>query len=438
MAEQNYINDPEQIRINEQRELQALLGKPPGRFLYYGITVVAFSVLALLVVAWLVKYPDVVPARIQLTTEVPPIQVFAEVSGKLSEFRVTDNSRVEEGTVIAVLDDPADWQDINAVDEFLEQIQLDIYSRTKLKALEVPRDLQLGDLQNTYASFLKKFDEHLFFLKNNNSPKRIDNLQAQIKKLEALENSLISQQQTLQEVVSVAEEQYQRTQNLRNQGDASVKSLSEDKARYLQAKQRLETLNEDQLSNKLLIEQTRMQILEINQSYTDGRSAGMLSIQEEVQRMQAAINRWQQAYLIVAPVSGRISLDRFRTSQQFINQHELLLTIVSDETTSVVGEGYLPPRGSGKVKIGMRSNIRLDAYPYREFGSIQGEVKNISLVPQPEGFQVFLKVPDLLITTYGDTIPFQQGIQGTANIVTEERRLLARVFDRLYSLVVNE
>jgi HlyD family secretion protein len=438
MSEKAYINDPEQIRINEQRELQALLGRPPGRLLHYGITIVAFGVVVLLGVSWLVRYPDIVPAQIQLTTQVPPIRVIAETSGKLSEFRIADNTLVKEGEVIAVLDDPADWQDIIAVDEFLRQLQLNLYSRTKLKALEVPRSLRLGDLQTTYAAFLKRFDEHLFFLKNNNTPQRIDNLESQIKKLEALENSLKNQERTLKEVVEIAEETYQRTQTLRKSGDASEKELSEDRALYLQAKQRMETLNEDQLTNRLLIEQTRMQILEINQSYTDGRSDGMLSIQEEVQRMQAAIDRWQQSFLILAPVTGHVSLDRFRASQQYINQNELLLTIVPEAASNVIGEGFLPPRGSGKVKQGMRANIRFDAYPYQEFGSVQGQVQHISLVPQPEGFQVKLSVPDPLVTTYGDTIPFQQRMRATANIVTEEQRLLLRIFDRLFSLVANE
>lgn len=438
MPEQNYINNPEQIRINEQRELQALLGKPPGRLLHYGITIVGIGVCVLIAVGWLVKYPDVVPARIQLRTQVPPIEVYAESAGKLREFRVKDNVQVEEGDIIAVLDDPANWEDVEAIDNFLNALEGDLYSRSKLNDLEVPRNLELGDLQNIYAAFIKRYDEHLFFLRNNNSFKRVENLEVQIEKLSDLEKSLQERQGTLSDVVEVSEEEYQRMQQLLSLGDASKSQVAEAKAKYLQTRQDLETLNENLLNNKLLMERTRMQILEINQSYTNDRSAGVLSINEEVQRMQAAIDRWQQAFLIHAPVSGRVSLSRFRTPQQYINQNELLLTLVPSSATSVIGEGYLPARGSGKVEVGMSANIRLNAYPYREFGSVQGQVQNISLVPQAEGFQVYFQVPDPLVTSYGDTIPFQQGMQATANIVTEERRLLARVFDRLYSLVVNE
>lgn len=438
MPEQKYIDNPAQIRINEQRELQALLGKPPGRLLHYGIMIVGIGVCVLIAVGWLVKYPDVVPARIQLRTQVPPIEVYAENAGKLRTFRIEDNTEVKEGDIIAVLDDPANWQDVESVDQFLGALEGDLYSRSKLNNLEVPRDLQLGDLQNIYARFIKRYDEHLFFLRNNNSPKRVANLETQIEKLSDLEKSLQERQNTLGDVVTVSEEEYQRMQELLSIGDASKSQVAAAKASYLQSRQNLETLNENLLSNKLLIEQTRMQILEINQSYTNDRSAGVLSINEEVQRMQAAIDRWQQTFLIHAPVSGRVSLGRFRTPQQYINQNELLLTIVPSSATSVMGEGYLPTRGSGKVELGMVANIRLDGYPYREFGSVQGKVQNISLVPQPDGFQVYLQVPDPLVTSYGDTIPFQQGMQATANIVTEERRLLARIFDRLYSLVVND
>jgi hypothetical protein len=49
-----------------------------------------------------------------------------------------------------------------------------------------------------------------------------------------------------------------------------------------------------------------------------------------------------------------------------------------------------------------------------------------------------LEVPETLITTYNKSIPFRQEMQGTANIVTEDQRILERVFDKILSILRNE
>ncbi|MDR0505267.1 MAG: hypothetical protein LBH32_00395 [Dysgonamonadaceae bacterium] len=42
----------------------------------------------------------------------------------------------------------------------------------------------------------------------------------------------------------------------------------------------------------------------------------------------------------------------------------------------------LPASGAGKVKIGDKVAIKLENYPYKEFGYIEGKVKSLSLVSQ--------------------------------------------------------
>ena len=97
----------------------------------------------------------------------------------------------------------------------------------------------------------------------------------------------------------------------------------------------------------------------------------------------------------------------------------------------------LPTVNSGKVRKGMRANIRLEGYPYQEFGVLQGQVSSIALVPEKEAYLVEIALSDSLVTSYGRTIPFAQELPGTARIITEDRRILDRVFDQVLSLVKN-
>ncbi|MCB0547075.1 MAG: HlyD family efflux transporter periplasmic adaptor subunit, partial [Phaeodactylibacter sp.] len=103
----------------------------------------------------------------------------------------------------------------------------------------------------------------------------------------------------------------------------------------------------------------------------------------------------------------------------------------------IVGKAFLPTFNSGKVKPGQRANIRLDGYPYQEFGVLQGQVKSIALVPDQDTYLLDIALPDSLTTTYQRRIPFAQELTGQARIITEERRILERVFDQMANLIKN-
>ena len=50
----------------------------------------------------------------------------------------------------------------------------------------------------------------------------------------------------------------------------------------------------------------------------------------------------------------------------------------------ILGQVYLPSQGAGKVEAGQEVIIKLDNYPYIEYGSINGKVKTISGISSPD------------------------------------------------------
>ena len=131
------------------------------------------------------------------------------------------------------------------------------------------------------------------------------------------------------------------------------------------------------------------------------------------------------------------------TKQWQKNQHisvgEAFLNIVPEETAQITGKILLPAQGAGKVKTGQTVNIKFDGYPHMEFGMVRGKVKSISLVPitTPQGKFTMVEVefPDNLTTNYGKTLDFSQEMSGTADIITEDMRLIERFFNPIRSLM---
>ena len=101
------------IMLNERAELNYFLGNPPSWMLRNGIIMVALFLGLLLGLSYLIKYPDVVACRVVLTTENPPIRVFAQATGRISELCIKENDPVEVGQILAVFENTADWHDVN-------------------------------------------------------------------------------------------------------------------------------------------------------------------------------------------------------------------------------------------------------------------------------------------------------------------------------------
>jgi len=82
--------------------------------------------------------------------------------------------------------------------------------------------------------------------------------------------------------------------------------------------------------------------------------------------------------------------------------------------------------------------VKFDNFPYMEYGMVKVFIKNIALVPLVQNdvrnYVLEVEFPENLITNYGKTLPFSQEMQGTAEIITEDLRLLDRFLKPIRAL----
>jgi len=93
----------------------------------------------------------------------------------------------------------------------------------------------------------------------------------------------------------------------------------------------------------------------------------------------------------------------------------------------------VPEAGFGKVRVGQKVMIRLDAYPRLEFGQLDARVASISAVAIDGKYRVLLDLPNGLTTTSGKTVQFAQNMDGDARIEVNSLRLIQQVFAHLAS-----
>ncbi|MDR0863468.1 MAG: biotin/lipoyl-binding protein [Candidatus Symbiothrix sp.] len=81
-------------------EFQEVLGSVPSWILRWGITILAVVIVILLIGSAIIKYPDVIPAQVVLTSSTPPAAIVAHASGKIKQLYVRDNQEIKSGDYI--------------------------------------------------------------------------------------------------------------------------------------------------------------------------------------------------------------------------------------------------------------------------------------------------------------------------------------------------
>ena len=430
--------NPEDIALNEREETLQFIGRPPSVFMRFGITAVAFVVVLLLALSYFVKYPDIVVAKVVLTTENPPIHVLAKTGGRVSDIFIKNNETVKTGQLLAVMDNTAHWQDVLALEKMLNATSGLSIAGDLNRPLLINPQLNVGVLQNNYSTLCQNLKDYRYFLEKNGVLQKISYLTQQIESLKALNTNLLQQQVIQSKEFELAEKDLSRQKQLHTEGVISDLEFEKFNTQYLQLKRQIEASNAASINNDMQIQQHASQINDLSQSKDDNQNTKELTVLEDIRRLKSAIDEWKQVYLITAPIAGKITLSKIWSAQQNIATAEELLTIVPTESQNqVVCKAILPIAQSGKVKTGLTTTVRLDAFPYQQYGILRGAVQNIALVPQKEDYQLEIQLPNNLITSYGKTLNFRQEMQGIAHIITEDRRVVERILDRFRDLMRN-
>jgi hemolysin D len=149
-----------------------------------------------------------------------------------------------------------------------------------------------------------------------------------------------------------------------------------------------------------------------------------------------AENRLSQAQLTLryqelrAPVDG-VVFDLQAKGRGFVaNSNEPILKIVPGN--KLVAEVYITNKDIGFVSEGMPVDVRVDSFPFSEFGDIKGTLVNVgSDALPPDQIYNFYRFPAKVeidrqaIEVKGNEVPLQSGMSVSANIITRKRTVLS-------------
>jgi hypothetical protein len=220
----------------------------------------------------------------------------------------------------------------------------------------------------------------------------------------------------------------------------STAELEKSLLSKLSSEQEYRSINREITNNHFLISEAESRLQQISIQKTEKERDLNVNLTNAYYGLQEAIKEWYKKYVLVSTTEGKLEFLNFLKDDDFVQQGQELFSIVPKED-EIIGQVYLPDLGSGKVKLHQVVIVKLNNYPYMQYGSIKGEVDRISPISgqlsNPDGkgitraYLLDIKFPGGLKTNYGTTLNFQFEAKGLAEIITSDRRLIERLFDNL-------
>lgn len=419
------------------QEVQEIISRMPSAFGFKITIFVLLIVSVLLSFGWVIKYPDVVTGSIIINANISPVKLVANSSGKLKLNGFKNQDQVKEGDYIAIIQNAADVGDVLKISKLLKKIVIN-------KGLTVdvlnafPRNVSLGEMNIKYYTFLNALSQSIQHDKKNLFDEQDQALHSMIEEYERSikisderlkvngENLSLMQKFQRKDSLLLAKKVLSEVDN-----DRSVISL-------LNAKDSYQNILKENSSSKNQLKLTKNQIEQNSLQKLMKEKQLEIELVTSFTELEDNIKNWEQKYVLKSPINGKVQFLKFWREEQFIQATENIFTVVPDDD-NVLGQMTLPAWGAGKVKLNQEVIIKLDNYPYMEYGSIKGIVSSIALTTTSvntqtgpvETYMVNISLPNKLTTNYGSLLSFKFEIKGTAEIITNNRRLMERLFDNL-------
>lgn len=176
----------------------------------------------------------------------------------------------------------------------------------------------------------------------------------------------------------------------------------------------------------LALEQADLQLTDSKTQYNIQINSKLAEINDQLCEIENNLSRYElskQYQQITAPVSGYVNSVDVNTIGETVTSGQVLITIVpSDLPMEMIC--YVKNMDIADIEVGMEAEIKLEAYPYNQYGTVKGTVTYISpsaFVNEDMGSVYLVKIS---LDSYQDVITIQSGMTGSVEIKTGTRSVM--------------
>ncbi len=409
-------------------EIEEIISKKPPFIVRWGTVFFFFLLLLIGLICWFVQYPDIVTAKAKLTSLNAPKRVISRTDGKLIKLTIKDDDIVQSGAIIGFMESTADHEQILALSANIDTLSVMFSSNnaTIPSGFFIQPYKNLGELQQAYQTFSHAFIDFKNYLHGGFYEKKKQILGNDLSDIKRLNAHLAERKVSQQQDVALAQKTFEMNEILKKEKVISELEYRNEKSKLLMKQMSIPQINEAIIANETQQNEKRKEIMELDNTIAQQASV----FQQALNTFKSEIDDWKKKYLLVAPVSGKISFAGFLQENQQLKAGQTVC-FVNPGNSAYFAETFIPQENFGKVKKGEKVFLKFSSYPSQEFGSVTGKLDFISAIPTDSGYIAKIILPDGLVTNYNKQVQYREGLTANAEIITRNMRLIERFYYNL-------
>ena len=400
--------------------------------LYTRLLAVSLSALVFGAIAWAYfsKIDEVAVTSGELipSTQVRPVRALD--GGVINQILVEEGQEVKAGEILIIQDPALSDAEVDRLQDASNLIQQDVDRLTA--ELNGSGSTGIGLQDQLISARLQEFDT-----RQASARAEVERLAAAIEESRARLTRAEANLTNARQLLSTAQE---REERLRSLLDGAIPQLD-----YLTAQDQLTEAQDRVASLEQEIDVQQQTIRQAERAYDAARQEGdrlassrrteiltqLNQRQEELANVQGQLkqaNLRAQGQTITAPISGRIYNLQATLGERTIEPGEELLSILPDDGDLLL-EVKVLNRDIGFIQPGMRAKVKIATFPFQEFGTIEGEVLQISpnaTVDEQLGpvFSARIQLARTTMLLRGNEVQLVPGMAATGDIVTRQKTVL--------------
>lgn len=414
-------------------ETQEILSSKPHWIVSRGNMLFGAVFGILTVFSFIISYPDMISARAKIMAFNPPQAIVAKQPGKLTRLFVINEQDITAGQHLGYIESNTDYHEAMLLEQWVDKILPAVQAgRYDILAVAPPPALvNLGSLQTAYQDFQSQFELTRETLRDGYFNKRYAAIQKDLQYLSTVKKNTYQQQQLIVQDQKLQQKEYEAYESLAKDKVIAPLELNQYKSKLIAKEQSLKQADILLTNADISTHGKQKEIMELRNQVSEQQQ----SFNSALLKLKSMIAEWISQYVLVAAGNGKVLFSSSLHENQLIAAGQSLFYIQSGKSDFYV-EVTASQNGLGKIQQGQKVVLKADSYPSDEFGTMQGIVENISLIPSNnDSFLIRINLPNGLHTNFGKTILFKPGLRAQASIITDDRKLIDRLTGQLKKIL---
>ena len=401
--------------------MQEIISKPPSWLLQRGITFIVLTIFMICGLSFFIRYPEIVTVSMKFNTSNSPKVLTSKVNGNLVRILVKDGAIVEKNRDIAYLESVADPEQVLSLLDKMKKVRSGTLGVADLKDIVTPTELELGEVQNSYQNFYLAYLNYVAINKEGIYQKRKSFIQNEVKYINEQNKRMQEGFDLQKKELELAEVEYGKYQILAEKKVISQLELQQKEALLLAKRQSIPQTENTIISNHSNRLSKDKEMSEINNQIFEEEKKFYQSLNTFISDAE----NWKKQYVISSTSKGILIYGDFLQENQLVKMGDELFYVNANKD-DYYGEILIPQVKSSKVKIGQDVLIKVQSYPFQEYGYLRGKITYISDIPIRDS--VFFSKVVLFRKKEDSAIKLKPGIFADADVITNDRSIFERIW----------